>query len=1362
MSDGCVGPFKRFSWALVLSALLSFSDLPLAAAEWESVGPRGGSVRSVAVDPGNPNVVYAVGVPEATAGVQICHKSTDAGVSWKQLEIPGLVTLWVSDVAVDPFNSSVVYVSARAGAIWKSTDAGATWGALTGVSGSSTVAASSSTPGLVFAGVANRVYRSTDGGSHWVQLTLELSRWAEIEDLVFDPCAPSRLYLVGKDVGLLRTDDAGEHWTPLCAGSFRALAVHPKNPSIIMAGGWFDGVRTADGGQTWTTVVFNPPGNSIVNALAFDPSNPLRIYAGLFGSLYKSEDGGASWQPCSGRMKQDATTVNSLVVFPEKPGVVLAGCENIGFLRSTDSGQDWEDSNEGMPARANIMSITADPYDPSILYAGTEAGVYRSSDGGSHWFLSNRGHRTYSAGIAHIVVPNPVHPQILYVGSSNLGRSANGGLDWETWYPHAQFFDLAIDRSRPNVLWGRDSSVVKSVDGGRSWTASGADHYGTWLAIDPYNPDTVYAGPQKTTDGGGSWKPMGLPVSTETFSASHAERGVLYAGWRAVQVSGFFTPGEVRKSTNGGLTWTDLQLPNDYPVRVLADPVRPGIVYLSTESGIYRSADGGASWSELGKESGPGGWVRVLFVDPRNPRYLLAGDEYNGIYRIALPGSPSPALYLGSPEGLERLLPNSNFTIRWYSENFSGNVRIEFSSDGGQTYSLIAPSTENDGAHVWRTPSEPAPNCFIRISQESGAASDINEIAFSIVNCSYSANPDSLEVSSAGGIVSVSVSSMALGASCGWTSASQSDWIRPVSTSEGTSDAVVSFEVSANLGDFPRSGAVVVAGRVILVKQAAPDCSGYTRFTTSDMRIPAQGGSAWILAWRTRLYCPWVISSNDDWIILDEVEHTGAETLITVRVLPNQGAFRSGSIRIGESGFVVSQAGNQEPPLTRTYFIPDFRKGIDPLTNLAVTTGVAMSNPAEIPATVYVKGYGQNRRPLTGTNPNQFQVGPQTPLARQGSELFFSLPTTYETGWLEMQASLPLGVFFLFGNPDRMDGSPPAGPPSKRLYFTRVFEGPTAFRGQKATTRLTVVNPGEQPATVKMTLFGCPGGGPQCGEVTRVLEPKAMCSGTVAELFTRSDINDGQIAIDVLSGDGVVGFELVELSDGRSYVGLNAASPGVSSKLFSAQLATIPGIFTDVKLLNIADVSRSVSLEALADSGELVGQSVAVSLAPGQTLQKDAAELFPVSPLGFVGTLRVTADGPGIIGDVIFGDPRFEFASALLMQTSLFTEAVFGHVAQGSFDGNNMLTGLAFHNPSAEPVTLRIEVYGGPRWKVGERELTLAPGCRLARQISELIPAASQLIGGYILVKSSGPLVAQELFSNGRFLSAVPPSPLKE
>jgi len=999
------------------------------------------------------------------------------------------------------------------------------------------------------------------------------------------------------------------------------------------------------------------------------------------------------------------------------------------------------------------------------MYAASDKGLYMSTDGGAHWFNSNQGNEMWVYAIGQAVAVNPVNPNIVYFGGYGLAKSRDGGFTWEGGYG-SNYLALAIDPRRPNVVYASTShdGLQKSTDGGWIWTTlTGGSGQSDCVEIDPFNPDIVYADVGKTTDAGTTWAPLfsGEYRPISVIKASRTEPGVLYAGWDDYQLGGTEFRGGMSKSTNGGQTWTDLNIPEKTILSIATDPVRPKVVYYGTYYGVFRSEDGGATWAEIDKAHRPGAGFRSLLIDPNNPDYLLAGTDFSGIYRINVTHSASSELFLTSPSGLERMTADSDFTIRWFSKNAAGNVKIDFSSDGGKNYSTITSSTENDGEYLWKAPGQPAADCRIRISQVGGSLTDTIDRPFSVVACEYSVDVRSWPYRYDGEDGLFVVTSLSLGGSCPWTALSEADWITITSGAQGSTDAIVRFAVTPNTGDYPRTGTVSVAGKKLAVEQECRPCyASDFGVTPHEMRIPKEGGLYQVLGTVNRGNCPWNPQTSETWIQIKETKESGETMMVTFTISPNGTGSRWGWLAVGGQPVQILQSGSDQPDLTYNYLLPYLKTGIDPVSNESFLTGIAFSNSLETPATGLVTAYDLDGSTLKAPfNPNEFGVAPKTPLARQAPELLHETSSDLREGWLEMRANQRLGVFFMFGSPEQMDGSLALTKQSRKLYFTRVSEGAAAFRGKPVTTEIVVVNPSLEAIIVRMTLFGCPGSA-GCAEITRTIAPHAVCKGSVAELFATSEISSGYVMVEVTQGTGAIGFGLMHLTGQKALVGLNAVAMDASQVLYSAQLATIPGIFTDVKLVNTASADRKVTLEAIDEEGKRISAPFAVTLSPGQSLERDAAVLFPVAPNGFVGTLRVTADGTGVIGDVVFGDPGLRFASALLMQTAAFTEGLFGHVAQGQSGGEGLYTGLALYNPADQPANINIQVFGGFDLKVGERDLQLGPGCRTAKLIDELMPSVSQQIGGYILIKSDKPIIAQELFSNGRFLSAVPPTQL--
>ena len=310
-------------------------------------------------------------------------------------------------------------------------------------------------------------------------------------------------------------------------------------------------------------------------------------------------------------------------------------------------------------------------------------------------------------------------------------------------------------------------------------------------------------------------------------------------------------------------------------------------------------------------------------------------------------------------------------------------------------------------------------------------------------------------------------------------------------------------------------------------------------------------------------------------------------------------------------------------------------------------------------------------------NPGRFDLADQNQLAKTASQIFQVDPATSPPGWIQLAVDQEaVGSFFQLGSTDlqQLDGGVAWEEPVKKMIFTRVFDGSTAYRGQSATTRLTLANPTPISSTLELTYVagqdGPAGTVPQGASqtVSRTLPPRAFLDESPAEIFGQ-DLSGGYMIVEVTTGGEVIGFERVELPDHKTLLGLNGALESEATELFSAQLAYIEGVvFTNVQLVNTSDQIRNLTLSAIAEAGGLLADPVELALGPGESISRDVSELFGLAapaggfPAGalFVGSLRVTADGPGVLGDVVFGDP------------ASFTKRGCSGLAVGAFSGSRV------------------------------------------------------------------------------------------
>ena len=456
-------------------------------------------------------------------------------------------------------------------------------------------------------------------------------------------------------------------------------------------------------------------------------------------------------------------------------------------------------------------------------------------------------------------------------------------------------------------------------------------------------------------------------------------------------------------------------------------------------------------------------------------------------------------------------------------------------------------------------------------------------------------------------------------------------------------------------------------------------------------------------------------------------------------------------------GSIQSNFGTATVSIAKEFFVPFYQADAD------AYLGLAVSNFGNTAANVQLTGYGSDGYPLAfPTNPGSFFLEPKAQLARLAFQIFGIPIDTPQAGWVRVSGDVPdLGCLFQFGDYPSLslDGSIAFTEPSRSLRFTRVFEGQNAFRGQTASTFISISNPTAGPVIMTLNLLGPQANQTLAPQKTVSLPANGVFYGTVSQIFNPTlPVTSGWIDVQVTSGDGVVGFELLRFPDSPTFIGLNGISGGAPNLSYSAQLVEIPEDFTNIKLINTGTLARTVTLQAIADDGSSLVSPATVHLEVGQSLEQSASQLLNLD--AGVGSLRVEADGPGIIGDVLIGDPAgLKFAASSPLESRKFTQAVFSHIANGW----NFWTGLAVLNPNTQTASITLDVYAMSGIKTGSTVLTLGPRQRLSRLLNQLLPVSDGQMGGYLKLTSDLPIFAQELYGDSRlnFLSAVPAEIIK-
>lgn len=520
---------------------------------------------------------------------------------------------------------------------------------------------------------------------------------------------PDVYYFGSVGGGVWKTNDAGRTWNPIFDGqpvaSIGAIAVAASNSNVIYVGSGEADMRSSismgngmykstDAGKTWAHIGLED--SRQIARIVIDPNDPDTVYVAALGHAYgpnkergvfKSTDGGRTWKQVL--FKDENTGAIDLAMKPGDPKTLCAALlqtrrppwsiyppskgPGTGLYQSKDGGETWEHlTGHGLPSEElGRMGIAFAPSNPLRIYLiadAKEGGLYRSDDGGENWTRVSKEARIWGRGWYFCEVSvDSQDPDTVYVPNTSLYRSRDGGKTFTAikGAPGGDdYHQLWIDPEYPQrMILGCDQGVIVTRNGGETWSSWYNEPIGQFyhVATDNRFPYWVYGAEQ---DSGAAatpsrsvyrmldfhdWRPMAAGGESDYVAPDPVNSGIVYGGsvakqdLRNEQIQS--VPPMLMHPGQYRRTWT---LP------LVFSAIEPHVLYFSAQV-LFRTADGGNSWQQISPD--------LTREDPGTPANLDApaaadvppGKRHGVIYTIAPSPLKAGEIWVGTDDGLVHL-----------------------------------------------------------------------------------------------------------------------------------------------------------------------------------------------------------------------------------------------------------------------------------------------------------------------------------------------------------------------------------------------------------------------------------------------------------------------------------------------------------------------------------------------------------------------------------------------------------------------------------------------------------------------------------------------------------------------------------
>ncbi len=624
-----------------------------AGTYWENVSDgffNTAAVGAIAVADSDPNVIYA-GTGEACIRGNVSYgdgvyKSTDGGKTWANVGLSD--TRHISRIRIHPKDSNLVYVAALGHAfgpndergVFRSKDGGETWEKVlfkSDKAGAADLTFDLTNPRILYAaiwqalrtpwslisgGPESGIFKSVDGGDTWTEITDNPGLPKGLKGrmgVAASPAQPGRVWatIEAEDPGVYRSDDGGDTWEMVNDNRdvqarpwyYQHIFADPQDPNtvwILSSQCW----KSVDGGQAFTQVT-TPHGDN--HDLWIDPNNPQRMVEGNDGGACVTFNGGQTWSTIYNQPTAQFYHVRADNQFPYRLYGTQQDNSAITVPSRTHKGAiPWSDCYP--VGNSESGHIAVHPEDPNIVFSGA---IGSSPGGGGN--LLRYDHRTGQVRIVTVwpefytgwgakdmkyrfqwtypIQFSPHDSNVLYVTGNLVFRSRDQGSSWEAISPD-------LTRNDPTTL--EPSGGPITID------ATGAETYATIFAFAEslHERGVFWAGSDDglvhiSRDDGKTWQkvtPKDLPEWTliSMIEPSPHDHATAYLAATRYKLD---DPRPILYKTNDyGKTWTDISqgiAGGDYTRVIREDPIRRGLLYVGTETGVYLSLDDGASWQSM-------------------------------------------------------------------------------------------------------------------------------------------------------------------------------------------------------------------------------------------------------------------------------------------------------------------------------------------------------------------------------------------------------------------------------------------------------------------------------------------------------------------------------------------------------------------------------------------------------------------------------------------------------------------------------------------------------------------------------------------------------------------------------------------